>query len=120
MAASPEIQTLMRRAIRKYGSEAKLGVACGVKQSSIWQAKNAGPSPRLAMAIEAAMNGEITARELCPHCPWPLNAASSPSVSDNPSHAGGPSTDPIPEISQSPAASRAAGGPVVTPLPSGG
>lgn len=49
-----------------------------------------------------------------------VNAVSSPSVSDSPSHAGGPSADPIPEISESPTPVHGPGGHVVTPSPVGG
>src|SRR5689334_6516143 len=55
-----EPQLLVEAAIKKFGSEAKLGAACGVSQNAIWNAKKKGRvSDRLAVAIERATAGEI-------------------------------------------------------------
>ena len=50
----------------------KAADACGVTQASVWQAKQAGRvSAELALLIERATAGEITARQLRPDLPWP-------------------------------------------------
>jgi len=64
----PHIET----AIALLGTQAKLADACGVTQASIWQAKEAGRvSAELALLIERATAGEVTARQLRPDLPWP-------------------------------------------------
>lgn len=69
---STVIRDLVEQAIEKAGSQGKLAAACGVKQQSIWTAKQAGRvSPKLALRIQAATNGAIKASELCPDFPWP-------------------------------------------------
>jgi DNA-binding transcriptional regulator YdaS (Cro superfamily) len=66
------IRALLETAIALLGSQAKLADACGVTQASIWQAKKAGRvSAELALLIERATGGEITARQLRPDLPWP-------------------------------------------------
>lgn len=63
---------LMETAISQLGSQAKLAEACGVKQQSIWQAKETGRcSAELALQIEQATAGKVTAVELRPDLPWP-------------------------------------------------
>lgn len=63
---------LIEQAITLAGSQAKLAEACGVKQQSIWQAKETGRcSAELALQIEQATDGRVTARELRPDLPWP-------------------------------------------------
>jgi DNA-binding transcriptional regulator YdaS (Cro superfamily) len=66
------IRAYIETAIALLGSQAKLADACGVTQASIWQAKKAGRvSAELALLIERATGGEITARQLRPDLPWP-------------------------------------------------
>jgi DNA-binding transcriptional regulator YdaS (Cro superfamily) len=63
---------LIEQAITLAGSQAKLAEACGVKQQSIWQAKETGRcSAELALQIEQATDGKVTARQLRPDLPWP-------------------------------------------------
>lgn len=63
MSARPLIQA----AITILGSEAKLGVACGVSQGAIWKAKRAGRvSGELAVAIEKATKGSVPRWRLRP------------------------------------------------------
>lgn len=65
------IRELIEKAIGE-GSQAELAKACGVTQQSIWQAKETNRcSAELAMAIEKATNGLVTAKELRPDLPWP-------------------------------------------------
>lgn len=72
-----ETKALLEKAIQIAGSQHKLAEACGVKQQSIWQAKEAGRlSAELAVLIEAATGGEVRARELRPDLPWPVIAQS--------------------------------------------
>jgi DNA-binding transcriptional regulator YdaS (Cro superfamily) len=72
------VQELIEKAIGILGSQAKLAEACGVKQPSIWQAKDTGRcSAELAMAIEKATDGQVTAHELRPDLPWPAATTSS-------------------------------------------
>ena len=62
---------LVLHAIRLAGSEAKLGEACGVSQTSIWKAKRAGRvSAELAVSIERATNGAVPRWQLRPDL-WP-------------------------------------------------
>lgn len=66
---------LIEQAITLAGSQAKLAEACGVKQQSIWQAKETGRcSAELALQIEHALDGRVTARQLRPDLPWPTLA----------------------------------------------
>lgn len=66
------IRELLEIAIVDQGSQSKLAEACGVKQQSIWQAKKTGRcSAQLAMAIERATGGKVTAAQLRPDLPWP-------------------------------------------------
>jgi DNA-binding transcriptional regulator YdaS (Cro superfamily) len=66
------IRALLETAIALLGSQAKLADACGVTQASVWQAKEAGRvSAELALLIERATGGRITARQLRPDLPWP-------------------------------------------------
>ena len=81
------VRELIEKAIGILGSQAKLADACGVKQPSIWQAKDTERcSAELAMAIEKATAGQVTALELRPDLPWPLiepaPAASEPQAED--------------------------------------
>lgn len=76
------VRELIEKAIGILGSQAKLAEACGVKQPSIWQAKDSERvSAELAMAIEKATEGSITARELRPDLPWPEYAADASQAS---------------------------------------
>jgi len=71
-----DAKPLIEKAIEIAGSQRKLADACGVKQQSIWQAKETGRvSAELAMAIEQAVH--IPAREIRPDLPWPAVSASS-------------------------------------------
>lgn len=55
------------KAIEDAGSEAKLGEASGYSQHAIWRAKKKGSvTPEMALAIQRATNGRVTARSLCP------------------------------------------------------
>lgn len=68
------IKELIEKAIGE-GSQADLAKACGVTQQSIWQAKETNRcSAELAMAIEKATAGKVTALELRPDLPWPAPA----------------------------------------------
>ena len=63
---------LLETAISQLGSQAKLAEACGVKQQSIWQAKDSGRvSAELALQIEKATGGTVAAKDLRPDLPWP-------------------------------------------------
>lgn len=69
---------LIETAISQLGSQAKLAEACGVKQQSIWQAKDSGRvSAELALLIEAATGGRVRATSLRPDLPWPVPAQPS-------------------------------------------
>lgn len=58
---------LIERAIGLCGTQAKLAAAVGVKQQSIWQAKQAGRvSAELALGIHRATDGRISAAALRP------------------------------------------------------
>lgn len=73
------VKALLERAISHLGSQQRLAEACGIKQSSIWQAKETGRcSAELAMAIEKATDGLVTAAELRPDLPWPTGAQPEP------------------------------------------
>lgn len=90
---------LIKRAIAKYGTQGKLATACNVTQTAIWQAKESGHcSAELAMGIEHAMAGEITARQLRPDLPWPapVSASNTPSADDTARHGGASSPGPNP------------------------
>jgi DNA-binding transcriptional regulator YdaS (Cro superfamily) len=66
------VRTRIETAIALLGSQARLADACRVTQASIWQAKRAGRvSAELALLIERATAGEVTARQLRPDLPWP-------------------------------------------------
>lgn len=72
------VRELISEAVRLAGSQGKLADACGVSQQSIWQAKEAGRcSAELAMAIERATEGKITAAQLRPDLPWPSDRVAS-------------------------------------------
>lgn len=74
---------LIETAISQLGSQAKLAEACGVKQQSIWQAKDSGRvSAELALLIEAATSGSVTAKALRPDLPWPLPQIDSQTNAD--------------------------------------
>lgn len=67
-----DIRALLERAIEIAGSQTKLAELCGVKQQSIWGAKEIGRcSFELANRIELALQGQVRARDLCPEFPWP-------------------------------------------------
>lgn len=71
------VKALLEKAITHFGSQAGLAEACGVKQSSIWQAKETERcSAQLAMAVERATEGLVTAAELRPDLPWPKQVPS--------------------------------------------
>ena len=66
------VRELIEKAVEICGSQQKLADACGVKQPSIWQAKESERcSAELAMAIERATDGAVKAIELRPDLPWP-------------------------------------------------
>lgn len=61
------VRDLICQAISLKGSQAKLAEAAGVKQQSIWQAKEAGRvSAELALAIHRATSGAVPASALRP------------------------------------------------------
>lgn len=61
------VRELIEEAIRLLGSQAKLAKAAGVKQASIWQAKEAGrASAELALGIHRATDGRVSASKLRP------------------------------------------------------
>lgn len=74
---------LIEAAITLAGSQAKLAEACGVKQQSIWQAKESGRcSAELALQIEQATGGKVTASDLRPDLPWPSSPPQVPEHGD--------------------------------------
>ncbi|WP_441277792.1 transcriptional regulator [Tardiphaga sp. 172_B4_N1_3] len=63
---------LFKAAVRFGGSETKLAKAAGYSQNAVWTAKHTGRvSAELAMAIEVASRGDVTARQFRPDLPWP-------------------------------------------------
>lgn len=69
------IENLLKEAVTHCGSQAKLAAACGVKQASIWQAIHTKRcSAELAMAVEKATDGKVTARAIRPDLSWPVLA----------------------------------------------
>lgn len=66
-----EVRDHIEEAIRRAGSEAKLGEATGFSQNAIWQAKRRGRvSPKMALAIDRATDGAVPASSLRPDL-WP-------------------------------------------------
>lgn len=66
-----EVRDLIESAIRIKGSEAELGKATGYSQHAIWRAKKVGrTSPAMALRIDAATGGEVSASKLRPDL-WP-------------------------------------------------
>jgi DNA-binding transcriptional regulator YdaS (Cro superfamily) len=117
------VRALLKRAAKNFGgSESKLAKAAGYSQNAVWTAKRLGRiSAELAMAIEVATEGVVTAREFRPDLPWPaFSAPTIPSAGSTAHRAGAAAPGPIPETEQSPAAVRGAGDPVVIPAPTGG
>lgn len=79
---------LLETAISQLGSQAKLAEACGVKQQSIWQAKDSGRvSAELALLIEKATAGTVTAKGLRPDLPWPATQPSEQGDQHDDAHA---------------------------------
>ncbi|GAB6842337.1 hypothetical protein JCM2811A_13380 [Methylorubrum rhodinum] len=77
------------------GSEAKLGVACGVTQGAIWKAKTAGRvSGEMAVKIERATSGAIPRWRLRPD----LWDAPTSSMLNRPGPHGGRPTPSTPEV----------------------
>lgn len=69
---SERVRALLEQAIKFAGSQAKLAEACGIKQASIWAAKDNGRvSAELAISIHQATGGEVSAHELRPDLSWP-------------------------------------------------
>jgi DNA-binding transcriptional regulator YdaS (Cro superfamily) len=102
---------LVAEAVGLFGSQGKLARACGVKQSSIWNALNSPQcSPKLAMAIEFATNGKIKANQLRPDLRWPASAPKTSSPDNTAARAAGSSQHPIPDTAISP---QPAAGPVL-------
>jgi DNA-binding transcriptional regulator YdaS (Cro superfamily) len=78
------VRDLIEKAISALGSQQKLAEACGVKQPSIWQAKETGRcSAELAMAIERATDGAVTAIQIRPDLPWPSTEAAPSQPSES-------------------------------------
>lgn len=70
------VREALKRAVDKFGSEAKLGEATGYSQNAIWQAKQRGRiTAEMALRIEKATG--VSRRDLCPEFPWD-EAASEP------------------------------------------
>lgn len=77
------VRDLIGEAIEIFGSQGKLADACGVKQSSIWQAKESGQvSAELALGIHCATKGKVPGNKLRPdiwrkpsHVPMPDSVA---------------------------------------------
>jgi DNA-binding transcriptional regulator YdaS (Cro superfamily) len=66
-----EVRDHLEEAIKRAGSEAKLGEATGFSQNAIWQAKKRGRvSPKMALAIHRFTHGEVPASVLRPDL-WP-------------------------------------------------
>ena len=62
-----EPKTPVERAIKTAGSEAKLAAKIGFSQVAVNKAKRRGScSPRMALAIERAFDGEFSKEQLCP------------------------------------------------------
>lgn len=81
---------LIEAAIALAGSQAKLADACGVKQQSIWQAKETGRcSAELALQIEQATGGRVRAVALRPDLPWPSPSTQPQQHSHDDQHAHG-------------------------------
>ena len=60
-------QHLIIAAIKRAGSEKKLGEQIGFSQHAIWHAKKEGRcSPRMAAALDEWSGGFISRHELCP------------------------------------------------------
>lgn len=65
------VRDQVQEAIKRAGSEAKLGEATGYSQNAIWQAKKRGRvSPAMALAIHRWTNGAVPASSLRPDL-WP-------------------------------------------------
>lgn len=62
------VSDAIERAVKKLGSEAKLGQAAGgFSQNAVWQAKRRNRiSPELALGIHRATSGEVAASDLRP------------------------------------------------------
>lgn len=74
---------LIEQAISLAGSQSKLAEACGVRQQSIWQAKETGRcSAELALQIERATGGRVTAPALRPDLPWPYEPGQAAAVQE--------------------------------------
>jgi len=62
-----QVRDLIQAAIKKAGSQAKLGKAIGKTQNAVFQAKKRGTvTAEMAVAIERATEGEITKEQLRP------------------------------------------------------
>lgn len=67
MTSTADVRDHMKRAIRIAGSERKLAKLSGFSQNAIWHAKKVGAvTGRLALAVEAATNGRVSRKQLCP------------------------------------------------------
>jgi DNA-binding transcriptional regulator YdaS (Cro superfamily) len=73
---------LIERAIAIAGSEKKLGERCGCSQHKIWKAKvTEKVDAELALKIERAVGGAVTAAQLRPDLPWPSPSDARDAVS---------------------------------------
>jgi DNA-binding transcriptional regulator YdaS (Cro superfamily) len=85
-----EISSHVEKAIRRFGSQAKLAAVTGVAQPTIHKAMATGRvGVRLAQGIERATGGSITKEELRPDI-WPPQFASAPAGASTPARAGPP------------------------------
>ena len=70
-----QVRDLIEAAIKKAGSETKLGQATGYSQHAIWRAKQVGRvSPEMAKRIDEWTAGEIPKSSLRPDI-WPEKVA---------------------------------------------
>lgn len=62
----------IEKAVSYYGSQAKLAEAIGRTQANVSQMYRGevGIDADTALLIHKATNGEVTAQELAPQCPW--------------------------------------------------
>lgn len=66
-----DVRDHIQEAVKRAGSEAKLGEATGYSQNGIWQAIRRGRvSPKMALAIHRFTQGDVPASSLRPDL-WP-------------------------------------------------
>lgn len=62
----------VKSAITVVGTQRELARLCGVAQQTVsdWLRGKVNPSPRKAVAIEHATEGQVTRRDVLPDFPW--------------------------------------------------